>query len=123
MINRKSFAAYVVPMLLFMGFLGLISLVKGRGASLWFSSPEYWIYPLQTIVCGAVLVFFWRNYHLQRPAGTIFGLAVGVLVFVLWIAPQAWLGFPTRPDGFNPDAFSANPALYYFSITFRFLRL
>ncbi len=123
MINRKSFAAYVVPMVLFIGFLALVSLLKGRGTSLWFTAPEYWVYPLQTVVCGAVLVFFWRNYRLQRPVGLIFGLAIGLLVFLLWIAPQAWLGFSVRGEGFNPEVFSASPALYYLSIAFRFIRL
>ena len=123
MINRKSFVAYVVPMALFIGFLALTSLLKGRGQSLWLSSPEYWIYPLQTIVCGGVVLAFWRVYRLEKPVGLIFGLFVGLLVFLLWIAPQTWLGFAARPDGFNPDVFSSKPALYFFTISFRFVRL
>ena len=52
-----------------------------------------------------------------------FGLAIGVLVFVIWIAPQAFLGFAARTDGFNPDLFVAQPAFFWSTVAFRFLRL
>jgi CAAX prenyl protease-like protein len=41
----------------------------------------------------------------------------------LWIAPQELLGFAPRFDGFNPEVFSGQPAAYWTTIAFRFLRL
>jgi CAAX protease family protein len=39
------------------------------------------------------------------------------------VAPQQFLGFTPRPDGFNPDFLAANPARYWATVIFRFLRL
>lgn len=123
MTDRRKLIAYVSPMALFIGLLMLNSALQSAGGSFWLSSAEYWIYPLQTILCGALTVWFWRAYRLQRPARLGFGLAIAVLVFVLWIAPQAFLGFSARPDGFDPNVFSGQPALYSITVTLRFIRL
>ncbi len=123
MINRKNFIAYVAPMILFIALLALNSSLKGHANSFWLSSPEYWIYPLQTLACGLLLIAFWSRYRLQAPSGLLFALAIGIFVFVLWIAPQSWLGFVARNEGFNPDLFSSKPALYFLTVTLRFLRL
>jgi CAAX prenyl protease-like protein len=45
------------------------------------------------------------------------------LVFVLWIAPQQFLAFPPRRSGFDPEVFAGQPALYWGTVIFRFLRL
>lgn len=50
-------------------------------------------------------------------------MAIGLAVFVLWIAPQQFLGFGPRLTGFNPDVFAGQPALYWGTLVFRFLRL
>jgi CAAX prenyl protease-like protein len=123
MTDRRKFIAYVVPMALFMALLVLNSVLKGLGGRFWLSSAEYWIYPAQTILCGFVTLWFWREYRMQRPAGLWFGLAIAVLVFLLWIAPQAFFGMGARTEGFNPALFSAQPALYWTTIGLRFLRL
>ena len=123
MTDRRKLVAYVSPMALFIGLLMLNSALQSVGGSFWLSSAEYWIYPLQTIWCGALTVWFWRAYRLQRPARLGFGLAIAVLVFVLWIAPQAFLGFSARSDGFHPDVFAGQPALYWTTVALRFIRL
>jgi uncharacterized protein len=119
----KKLAAYPAPMLVFVGLLALNGLLKKIDDQFWLSSAEYWIYPLQTIVCGVLLLHFRSAYNLSRPRHPFFALGVAVFVFVVWIAPQAFLGFTPRTDGFNPGVFSDNPLLYLLSIVFRFLRL
>jgi CAAX prenyl protease-like protein len=69
------------------------------------------------------VIFFWRDYRMQRPAKVVFAIAVGVTVFVLWVAPQQFLGFAPRPGPFNPDVFAARPVWYWATVIFRFLRL
>lgn len=123
MSDRKKLVAYTLPMGLFIALLALNGLFKKVGNSFWLGSAEYWVYPLQTLLCGGVLYWFRREYPLHRPAGAVFGLAVGILVFVLWISPQAFFGVAPRIDGFNPEVFSSQPALYWTTIIFRFLRL
>jgi len=118
--NIRKFIAYSAPFVVFVILFGLTPLLRVGG---WFHSPEFWIYPIQTIACGALLIFFWRDYQWQRPAGTAFAIVVGVIVFILWIAPQQFLRFASRPDGFNPDFLAANPAQYWITVIFRFLRL
>ncbi len=110
-------------MALFLALLALGSTLKWVGGNSWLSASEYWIYPVQTIACGLLLLAFWPHYHLARPAHLGVGLLVGIVVFVLWIAPQVFLGFPARFSGFNPDQFAGQPILYGGTVLFRFLRL
>ncbi len=123
MSTRRKLAAFVLPMVMFVGLLGLNSLLKRIDGSFWLKSAEYWIYPLQTIVCSGLLIYFWNQYRLNRPSGLGIGLAIGILVFVLWISPQAFLKFSPRTSGFNPDLFAGQPWPYWTTITLRFLRL
>jgi len=110
-------------MAVFMGLLALTSLVRFSGASFWFQHSEFWIFPLQTVVCGVMLWRYWKAYDLERLRMLWFGVVVGVVVFFLWIAPQAFLRFAARTDGFNPDLFIAQPAFFWSTVAFRFLRL
>jgi CAAX prenyl protease-like protein len=123
MINRRKLLAYALPMALFLALLSFNGALKSLSQSFWLGSAEYWIYPLQTILCGLVLVWFWRDYQMGRPARPGLGLFVGIAVFILWIAPQAFLGFPPRLEGFNPGTFAAHPVPYWATVALRFLRL
>jgi len=120
---RGKFAAYILPMAVFMGSLALVSLVKGLGDSFWLASAEYWLYPLQTIACAALLFWYRREYEFHHLAQIGFTIGIAVLVFVLWISPQAFFGFAPRREGFNPDVFAAQPLAYWTTVLFRFLRL
>lgn len=107
-----------------MAGLMLVSLVKNSQAgSIWLRSPEYWIYPLQTALCAATLIFYWRQYDFGKRGGILLGLAAGVVVLGIWIAPQAVLGAGARVDGFDPSVFSEGSALYWMTVTARFARL
>jgi hypothetical protein len=123
MINRKNLIAFVAPMALFLGLLMLNSALKPFGGPGWASSTEYWIYPAQTLLCGTLLWVFRRNYALSRPISPAFGLTIGTVVFILWIAPQAWLVAAPRTEGFNPEFFAPNTLPYFATVGFRFLRL
>jgi uncharacterized protein len=123
MSNWKKICAYALPMVLFLALLSLGNVLKWVGGNFWLNSPEYSIYPVQTILCALLLWWFWPEYDLARPRRLGFGLLVGVLVFVLWISPQAFFGFPARSVGFNPEQFGAQPTLYWLTVSLRFLRL
>lgn len=115
--------AYTVPMIFFAVSLALVSPLKKIGGPFWLAAPEYWIFPAQTIVCAALLVWFWRAYDFRRIARPLFTCAIAIAVFVLWISPQQFFGVPPRTDGFNPDVFAAQPAAYWFTVVLRFVRL
>lgn len=113
------FGAFILLLGVAEGFNGFF---KGHGP-LFLAEPLYWIYPLQTVVCGGSLIGYWKYYPLGRVLRPIATLVVGVAVFVLWIAPQEWLGFEPRLEGFDPTVFDDNPALYWSNLGLRFLRL
>ena len=120
----KSLAAYVLPFALFIGGLSLVSWIKNPASgSLFFQKPELWIYPLQTLICGAVLIFFWREYDWGKRPGWLTGIAAGGLVLGLWIAPQVLLGAAPRLEGFDPTVFEGQSFLYWLTILSRFARL
>ena len=118
--------AYIAP---FLGFLGLLALGGAiahlfEGYAYWMvSAPRYWIYPLQIFLCAILLARGWHYYSLRAPSRPFFAVAIGILAFVLWIAPQQWLGQPARLDGFDPAFFGADGWPYAVNVTQRFVRL
>ncbi len=121
--STRLLYAYASPMLLFILLLGLGSALKTPGAATWRAAPEFWIYPLQTLLCAALLFYFWRDYEFHPLRRPLFTLGIALFVFVLWIAPQQFFGAAPRVVGFNPDALAPQPALYWATLLLRFLRL
>lgn len=109
-------------MFLFLLLLALTSGLKFLGSAFWLASPEYWVFPAQTILCAALVIFFWREYEFQPLRHPFFTIAIGVAVFVIWISPQQFLGSTPRNAGFNPDIF-ANLPIYFGTVVVRFVRL
>lgn len=110
-------------MVVFVGSLALVSPLKKIGGPFWLAAPQYWIFPAQTFVCALLLFWYWRAYDFHRLARPLFTIAVAVVVFALWVAPQQFLGVAPRLEGFNPDVFAQQPAAYWATVCLRFLRL
>ncbi len=125
--ERQKLMGYVLPFAVFMGGLALVSLVQSfapeSGGPLWLADPKYWIYPLQTVVCGGLLLWFWRCYEWGTGWHVLAGVMAGLLVLAIWIAPQWLPGATPRTQGFNPNTFEESAALWWSSVTLRFLRL
>lgn len=121
--TARKLVAYTLPIAAFISGLLLVALLKMIGGSFWVASPEYWVFPIQTLACGAMLLWFWREYEFHRLTNIVFVVALGAFLFALWISPQAFLGFAPRNEGFNPDIFGAQPTFYWATVLFRFLRL
>jgi CAAX prenyl protease-like protein len=119
----KKLVAFTLPMAVFLTLLGLASVLQKPGAGFWLASPEYWIYPAQTLLCGALVLWFWRGYEFCTPRQAWFALATGLVVFAIWIAPQQFFGFAPRLAGFDPELFGAHSAGYWTTVTVRFARL
>jgi CAAX prenyl protease-like protein len=121
---RSPLAAYTVPFLVFMGGLVLASALRASASEVfWLKHPEYWVYPLQTVLCAAAMVFYWRQYDFAKRGGLLVATLAGAVVLGIWIAPQAVLGFPAREDGFDPAVFGEGTALYWMTVVARFARL
>ena len=157
--NNKTLA-YVVPFLAFMVFLSLDLVLSATGfkvdneyAGAWYQyHTEQWIYPLQSIVCFGIILFFWKQYEFRPLKGWIFGAVVGAVGIVLWVLPamlygplgvKDWpsfeLSFPLlldnkpiwslfglaeRPDGFDASWFREEEPFWYACATgMRFFRM
>jgi CAAX prenyl protease-like protein len=77
--------AYVLPFALFIGFLGLRSLLP---------LPPQIEYPLRLVVVSAAIVFFWGKSGIWRPRFALASVLVGLGVFIIWILPDLlWPGY------------------------------
>jgi CAAX prenyl protease-like protein len=108
--------AFIAPFAVFLLMLCAGDLL-GAGA-------KYWLYPLQTLVSGAVVIWFWPAYSFRAPVRVGFTIVIAVIVLLAWISPQELFHAPRRvAGGFDPTVPGGNTSLYYAGLTMRFLRL
>ena len=118
--------AFLTPFVAFFAVLTLGGLAGHlfEGYAFWpVRKPQYWVMPLQTLLCGALLIHGWRWYRLRPPAGAGFAVLIGVVALLLWIAPQEWFGAARRLEGFEPGFFGASGWPYALNVGMRFVRL
>ena len=121
--HRRKLIAYVSPMALFLALIALGSGLKAIGGSFWLSSPEYWIYPAQTVLCaGLILVVSTRIRVRETPPACFCARGWPCGFRPLGFAADVF-GFAPRTEGFNPNVFANQPSLYWPTISLRFLRL
>lgn len=124
--KNKTLLAYVLPFVVFLGFLFLDSFVQevfeGAG-SVFFRAPKFWVYPLQTALCAGLLLAFWKFYTFAPLRPWPLGVLAGLAVLFLWISPQLVFGMPPRTEGFDPEFFGTTGALYGLTVLARFARL
>jgi uncharacterized protein len=133
--------AYTGPFLVFIALLLVGEAVAhfGEGsAAWWIDEPKYWVFPLQTIVCGALLVWWWRKYEFNWGHGWWLGIIAGAIALAVWVAPQQWpadrdpikltlfgttlLDTENRVGGFDLWFFGGGTP-YKWNLTFRLIRL
>lgn len=137
-------AAHLAPLLVFTAFLAVPGFFRVENPELpWHvRAPEHWVYPLQTVVCGVLLVLFRRHYSFKPWSGRGLGLAfvLGVLGIAFWVAPSVlhevlvgrgmepakwweWLGLAKRDEGFDPTIAQGSPLWYALVVGMRFARM
>ena len=104
---RRYLIAYTLPFVIFMAGLAAVSVARTLGITTFGGvsvDPMYWIYPIQTAVCAASLFYFWESYDLSGTTvrKLLTGVAVGLIVFGLWVSPQEILHWSERTQGFDP---------------------
>lgn len=141
-LQSSSTAAFVLPLVLFTLLNALPGFFRVENSELpWhIRAPEHWAYPLQTVLCGLVLLFFRRHYTLKPWRGLGLAIVLGVIGIAVWVAPALlreelvskglepaawwkWLGLAERLDGFDPMI--AKDSAWWFAIVvgFRFARM
>lgn len=139
--------AHVAPLVVFTLFLSLPGLFRIENTAVpWYQQgPEHWVYPLQTLVCGALLAWWWKNYTLAPWRGLMLAVACGVVGIAFWVAPGLvllsldnsgqevsqthlplwwdWFDLSERYSGFDPTLLDAYPAGKAVSIAMRLVRM
>jgi uncharacterized protein len=118
--------AYLAPFFVFLAFLLVAELVSrvGDGYAHWMlAEPRYWIFPVQTGVCGWLL-WRWRGHYAFGPnRGWLVAVGVGMAALAVWVAPQWLFGAAPRVEGFNPTYFGPDGAPYTANLSLRLLRM
>ena len=123
---RSDRVAYAAPFLVFFAFIFLDAAVQkfSDGYAHWaLSQPRYWIFPLQTFVCAALLWRLRRRFDLRPLAGFGFATFIGLLSLAVWVSPQALFKVAPRTDGFDPNFFAASGWPYWSSLSVRLFRM
>lgn len=110
-------------MAVFLVFLAVGQWLPRFGNAFVLQHAEFWIYPLQTVCCGALLLWFRRSYDFNRVRHVVFTILIAAAIFIVWIIPQQFLGFSPRTIGFDPTLLQSDAAIYWLTIALRFLRL
>lgn len=119
--------AYLAPFFAFLALLLLGEVVKsvGDGYAHWaLASPQYWVFPLQILVCGGLLIHYREHYsELKNWSGMLWANAIGIIALVIWIAPQLLSFASPRTDGFHPHFFGNGGGAYWTNLGARFFRM
>ena len=142
--NNRRTVAHVAPLVTFLlcmtipDLMALVGFDRFDVSQPWYvTTPEQWLFPVQTILTSTVLWCFRRQYDLRPVRGLRLALLVGTFGIVIWISPGFLfryfemndsllknLGFAARTDGFNPGAVAADSGFLYFAVVLmRFIRL
>jgi CAAX prenyl protease-like protein len=136
--------AHVTPFACFMGFMVVLQLVaanlgwKHPDAPWWRQDPAHFIYPVQTLVTLALLVYYWRCYTFNLSwKWSLISILFGVIGIGFWLLPTTlydhwgmtqtpsgvlgFLGVAARREGFDPGLFQ-DPCAWWTVVLLRFLR-
>jgi CAAX prenyl protease-like protein len=124
--KSSATTAYIAPfglLVLLIGVSSALPSVLGERDPLILAWGKYGFFSVQTFLCGALLCAFWPRYDLKRPRRLCFTLAIGILVLLIWIAPQIFFGAMPRRDGFDPTVFGPGNPAFLPVLAVRFVRL
>jgi hypothetical protein len=101
----------IFPFAIYMGFFaiaGVLQFLQQGGLPLLQGWDPRWLYPTKVLLVSLALLLLWRNYgELAKPVGIkssdwLLSVAVGVMVFVVWInLDQSWATIG-ETQGYNP---------------------
>ena len=132
--------AHAAPLFAFLGVAMLVGVFKvNQDWKPWYlHHPEQWVYPLQCLVAGLLLWWFWKHFRFSPFRGFGFATWMALAGIAVWIAPTAlfdhwgmeeqspgkWFGFLDRVDGFDAaGAFGTGTGPYWIAIALRFFRM
>jgi len=109
---RHPVFPYVIPFGTFLLLTGLTS---------WIPDGVVWLYPIKTVVVGAMLFMFRRTYTEVKPKVSLLAIVAGLAVFVLWVLPEGYYPTLGEPKGFNPLGEFTSRSWKFVWISFRLM--
>jgi hypothetical protein len=82
--RRRATIAYVAPFLAFVGIMAVERLIP---------LPPQWLYPVRFLIVTALIGALSWPYLSFRPSAPLASIAIGVAVFVIWVAPDLLFGY------------------------------
>ena len=83
-LHSHATRAYVAPFVAFVASMAIERLIP---------LPGQWLYPVRFLIVLALILAFSLPYLKVRPAFPLASIAVGLAVFVIWIAPDVLFGY------------------------------
>ena len=82
--HRRATVGYIAPFLAFVGIMALERVVP---------LPPQWLYLARFLIVAALIGALSWPYLSFRPSAPLASMAVGVAVFVIWVAPDVLFGY------------------------------
>src|SRR3954452_23643399 len=82
--NRRATIAYIAPFLAFVGVMALERVIP---------LPPQWLYPVRFAIVVTMIAVFSRPYLSFRPTAPFASIAIGIAVFLIWVAPDVLFGY------------------------------
>lgn len=121
--SQSPAVAHTAPLVVFMLLTELANVVRVENSALpWYqSAPEHWVYPLQCLIVGTLLLLFRHHYTLKPWRGLGLAALLAVVGIAVWVLPASlyhegqpswreWLGIAARDKGFDPNVFKDLPS-------------
>ena len=134
--TQSPAVAHTAPLVLFMLLSSAVDVFRIENSALpWFQrAPEHWVYPMQCVIVGAVLLFFRKHYALAPWRGFPLAAALAAVGIAMWVLPAMlyhegmpswceWLGLVKRDEGFDPSIFDAGSSAWWATVLARFFRM
>src|ERR1017187_5199327 len=85
--RRRATLAYVAPFLAFLGIMAVERVIP---------LPPQWLYLVRFLIVTALIGALSWPYLSFRPSAPLASIAIGVAVFVIWVAPDVLFGASYR---------------------------
>jgi CAAX prenyl protease-like protein len=82
--RRRATIAYTAPFLAFVGIMAMERLIP---------LPPQWLYTVRFLIVTSLIGALSWPYLSFRPSAPLASIAVGVAVFVIWVAPDLLFGY------------------------------
>ena len=82
--RRRATIGYIAPFLAFVGMMAVARLIP---------LPPQWLYPVRFLIVTSLIGALSWPYLSFRPSAPLASMAIGVAVFVIWVAPDVLFGY------------------------------